>query len=261
MEMNTGKELMLLCVGALLVLAGCSVKEDRSLCPCRLNLDFTKVDTLDVSTVRVCVSESGRLLEDLSLNAGDFYPSCFLDVKRSELDLNICSGDRGLWHGPSGLQIPYGEDCPPLYLHSSVIDTQGEVVDELVLLRKNHCVMTMVLETFDCRNCQLKITGNVNGYDMRGCPSEGPFEYIPVVQDGVSRVVLPRQVDSSLMLEVDDGTDVLKRFALGEYMAAGGYDWKAADLSDVTVNVNWTVTEVTIRLEGWDWIYEYEIVL
>ena len=87
------------------------------------------------------------------------------------------------------------------------------------------------------------------------------FEYVPVVRDGVGFVVLPRQIDSSLMLEVDDGTDILKRFALGEYMTAGGYDWAAADLSDVTVNVNWTVTEAIIRLEGWDWVYEYEIVI
>ena len=259
--MNTGKEVVLLCMSALLVLAGCSVKEDRSMCPCRLNLDFTEVDTSVISAVKVNVSESGNILDDLCLNADEFYPSCFLDVKRSVLDLSICSGDRGLWQGPSGLRIPYGEDCPPLYLHSSVIDTQMEIADERVYLFKNHCVMTMVLETFDYQNCQLRITGNVNGYDQHGVPSEGPFEYVPLVEGGVSKVILPRQTDSSLMLEVDDGTDVLKRFALGEYMAAGGYDWTTPDLSNVTVNVNWTVTEITIRLQGWDWIYEYEIVI
>lgn len=259
--MNTGKEVILLCVSALLVLAGCSVKEDRSMCPCRLNLDFTEVDTLDISMVRACVSESGKLLDELSMNAEEFYPSCFIDVKRSDLDLSICSGDRGLWQGPSGLRIPYGEDCPPLYLHSSGIDTQKEQAEEKVYLSKNHCVMTMILETFDSHGCQLRVTGNVNGYDQHGIPSEGPFEYVPSVQDGVSRVILPRQIDTSLMLEVDDGTDVLRRFALGEYMVAGGYDWTALDLSDVTVNVNWTVTEVTIRLQGWDWVYEYEIVI
>jgi hypothetical protein len=259
--MNIGKEVILLGMSALLVLSGCSVKEDRSHCPCRLNLNFAEVDTLKISAVRVYVSESGKLMDDFSMNAEEFYPSCSLDVKRSVFDLNISAGDRGLWHATSGLRIPYGEDCPPLYLHSSMIDTRREVVDESVLLRKNHCVMTMVLETMDCQNCQLRVIGNVNGYDMHGKPSAGPFEYVPVVRDGVGFVVLPRQIDSSLMLEVDDGTDILKRFALGEYMTAGGYDWAAADLSDVTVNVNWTVTEAIIRLEGWDWVYEYEIVI
>ena len=55
--MNTGKEVVLLCMSALLVLAGCSVKEDRSMCPCRLNLDFTEVDTSVISAVKVNVSE------------------------------------------------------------------------------------------------------------------------------------------------------------------------------------------------------------
>ena len=63
------------------------------------------------------------------------------------------------------------------------------------------------------------------------------------------------------MLEVNDGTEVLKIFALGEYVVAGGYDWTAEELEDVEVIIDWAQTEVSIQIKGWDWVREYEIVI
>ena len=63
------------------------------------------------------------------------------------------------------------------------------------------------------------------------------------------------------MLEIDDGTEVLKRFALGEYLVGGGYDWTEDDLEDVKVVIDWSMTAVTLVVQGWDWVREYEIVI
>ena len=49
--MRTMPSKVLMSVFSLIVCAGCSVKEDRTLCPCRLVLDFSEVDTAVIRSV------------------------------------------------------------------------------------------------------------------------------------------------------------------------------------------------------------------
>jgi len=51
---------------------------------------------------------------------------------------------------------------------------------------------------------------------------------------------------------VDDGTDVLKTFALGEYVTASGYDWSAESLDDITIGLDYSLSHVTLKIEGWE---------
>ena len=72
---------------------------------------------------------------------------------------------------------------------------------------------------------------------------------------------MPRQMDNSIVLEVNDGTSVLKTFALGEYISASGYDWSAPDLGDITVGIDYTRTKLTVSVLGWDEVYEFDVVI
>ena len=118
------------------------------------------------------------------------------------------------------------------------------------------------MEGGDSYGYDLRVKGNVNGYGKDGRPREGDFSYVPSrSEDSGYEVSLPRQSDSSLLLEIDDGTEVLKTFALGEYIKSGGYDWTTPDLEDLTVHVNWAVTTVSITVSAWDWVYECEIII
>ena len=99
-------------------------------------------------------------------------------------------------------------------------------------------------------------------YSLDGLPSEGDFACVAYPgESGNLQAGLPRQVDASLVLEVDDGTSVLKTFALGEYIVNGGYDWTAEELEDVTVTLNYQMTYVKISISGWDREYFYNIIL
>ena len=79
--------------------------------------------------------------------------------------------------------------------------------------------------------------------------------------EGNLQAGLPRQVDASLLLEVDDGTSVQKTFALGEYIISSGYDWTAEELEDMTVTLDYQITYVKITVSGWDKEYFYNIIL
>ena len=242
--------------------AGCSVKESRDGCPCRMVMDFSDVDTVAVRQVRLYVDDRKECVCDMELDAGDFFPEYSASVPRSRMYVNVYEGDSGFLEHGEGIRIPYGMDCPELYMHSAVLETYGEYFEEKINLHKNYCRLTLYLDKQDSFAYDLCVKGNVDGYCMDGTPHQGDFSYVLEADASqVYEVVLPRQIDPSLVLEIDDGSDVLKRFALGEYIVAGGYDWEANDLEDLTVHVDWAMTSVSISVSGWDWVYECEIVI
>ena len=250
----------LVLLGGLAVGQACSVKEDRSPCPCVLNIGFISPEKADSRSVgfRVSSSEGFELEDTLDLDRnGHRYQ---VSVPRTRLHVRAWTGDDGN-ASDLGLLIPLGQDCPRVYMHDSDVRTEGETYDETVTLRKNHCVMTLVTEGEGRIPSDLRIRGNVAGYDETGRPVNGDFEFL-LDDGGTDReyvAVLPRQVDASLVLEVDDGKGNRKSFALGQYIISSGYDWSEPDLEDVTVTLDYALTEVRLVINGWESVYRYDI--
>ena len=108
----------------------------------------------------------------------------------------------------------------------------------------------------------ISLVGNVDGYASDGRPTLGRFCCSSVVDvDGSCTMVLPRQVDNTLMMELDDASGVLKRFAIGEYIAESGYDWATPDLEDITIDLDFAVTHLTLVIQGWEKEYMFDIVI
>lgn len=247
----------------LLIHVGCSVKEDRDSCPCLLVLDFSENDSYSEGTaqIRVISYDSEIFTDALSLSdiAGGVYQ---VSVPKIPLHVGVWSGG-GDCITSEGVLIPKGSDCPPVYMHDSDISPAGESYREKVIMRKNHCVLNIVMEGDRTFELPLALYGNVCGYDRSGKPVAGEFLY-HLEDDGPETgcmAVLPRQVDASLMLVVDDGSDSTRYFALGQYIVDSGYDWTSPDLGDITVTLDYALTEISIRIEGWDGVHRYEVVI
>ena len=254
--------LYVLLAAAPLVFPSCSVKEDRADCPCRLVMDFEGTDTAAVPEVQIFVSDEYGYSFTGSVAAHDFMPEYCLDVPRNEVYVNVYAGAEGVIQRDRGIIIPKGQECPRIYMHSEKADARCETLRSRIDMHKNHCQMSITLRKRDELEYSLRLAGQVCGYLPDGSPAPGEFSYVPEADaSGRYTAVLPRQKDSSLMLEVNDGTEVLKIFALGEYVVAGGYDWTAEELEDVEVVIDWAQTEVSIQIKGWDWVREYEIVI
>ena len=80
-------------------------------------------------------------------------------------------------------------------------------------------------------------------------------------REGETCAVLPRQTDASLTMEVDDGTGVLKRFALGQYIEESGYDWNEADLKDIVVEIDIAILKISLTIQGWDKEHTFDVVI
>ena len=245
----------------IIVAAGCSVKEDRSGCPCCLMFDFSGVDTEMSPSVHLNVmSADGFLFKDVADASVQDYR---ISVPKTRLQVNVYDGDEGLFSGTGGLEIPEGGQCPPLYLHSEQSDADREYLVCRPVLHKNFCTVVITLKyEGESLPFYMRVSGNVCGYDHAGAPLPGNFSFVPEIgPDGVCTVRVPRQADGSLRLEMVEDGNVLREFALGEFIIGSGYDWTAPDLEDVDVKIDYSKADVTFDVDGWEQEFQFEVII
>lgn len=248
--------------GCVLLVLSCSIKEERDVCPCRLMLDMVDVDTSVVRYAELVVTTSGRTLKRDTLEVNDIVNGYNVDVPRGEVGIGVYFEAGGCVDDEGHLGIEYGDECPQVYMHSSLIKAEGEMVTEHVLIKKNHCIMTIQVETEKDFPFRLEAKGHIDGYGLGGIPSVGEFLYAMYTDDsGKCQISLPRQTDASLVLEVHDDSGVLKSFALGEYVAASGYDWTEENLRDITVSLDYSLTRVQISVAGWREEFVFDVIV
>lgn len=244
-----------------LMLAGCAVKEYRESCPCRLVLDFSEVDTAVVRSADLYVTVPDGYVFTDRLRWESFGKGYSVEVPRTELLVNAVS-NAGDMYSQNGLHIPVGYDCPPLYMHHSLIDADCEQWHEVVRMHKNHCRLTVEILSDEGYRPGLTVISDVCGYDSAGRPLNGDFEVSRQPDEsGISVFVVPRQTGNGMILEITDDDDVLKRFSIGEYIAAIGYDWTEEDLRDIDIELSLAVAQIVLKIRGWDEEHLFDIVI
>ncbi len=239
----------------LVSLPGCSVLEDRDLCPTQLLLQFPP---LDAPAVVVVESSKGRSVDTLAAGSRDFRTL----VPRGPVRVSAASPPEGFEAETSRLPVPPDSDCPEVLLFSRKYDLVGESCRDSLGWRKHFCRLELRI---DCRNgvpYAFAVSGGVAGLEAEGQPVPGTFRcQVRPDASGRCRICLPRQPDASLMLEIlSDGSPVTS-FALGEFLAAAGYDWTAENLEDTAVAVDYTRTSLTLRYRGWSETFHFNVVI
>ena len=232
---------------------GCSVKEDRSGCPCRVCISLEDISERTCLRAGIVPYGSVSLVDTVLAVCSDtsmvfFVPHCRLTADIISPPVALDSHGR--------YRIDYGSPCAPVYMFSSVITASGEYQGRSGRLCKNHSVISMRL-LCDTPRCpppfSASLTGNICGYGPGGELLEGPFLCTgePSGEDDALQAVIPRQKDASLMLEVTDARGVSRRFALGQYINSAGCDWSAEDLEDYDITIDFASTAITAVNDLW----------
>lgn len=236
----------------------CSLKEDRRVCPAILYLDFA--DKYEQSTSCLQILSDGVVVWEDSLTLDGSILNYAVSVPRKSIHVRVWAGADDLIRD-EGLIIPVGSDCPEVYMHDSDVAVTGEDAREVIKLRKNHCILTVKTENAAGFPFGIHLSGDICGYTALGEPLEGEF-YSPMrISDSgdLWEIILPRQKESSLMLHVSDDSGVVKSFALGQYLLSVGYDWSSPDLADVSVTLDYALTQIKIIIDGWESVYTYDM--
>lgn len=285
---------------------GCSVKEDRDLCPCTLVLEFPREDAERLQDgVTVCMrgySDDGFYLCD-TLLAGRAASSGGPDtvsgkwsysyvVPKGDIDLAVAYSADGLAGelNSSGIwiEIDEGRPCPSIWTCCEKVSARADRVTVPVRLHKNFCRIDIQVRDVDGEEFpfKLRVRGNVNGYGLDGKPARGAFlcdaERSETESAGSGTesdgddsgtasestgsghgyaVTVPRQTDDSLTLEIVTGDGVAKSFAIGNYIAASGYDWTSADLKDICLEIDYARTVISFTIDKWTHSEQFEVVI
>lgn len=174
---------------------GCSVKEDRDLCPCALVLEFPREDAERLQDgVTVCMrgysDDAFSLCDTLpdGRAASSGGPDTISDkwsysyvVPKGDIDLAVAYSADGLAGelNSSGrwIEIDEGRPCPSIWTCCEKVYVRADRVTVPVRLHKNFCRIDIQVRDVDGAEFpfKLRVRGNVNGYGLDGKPARGAF--------------------------------------------------------------------------------------
>ena len=223
-------------MAGMLLLSSCSVKEDRSGCPCWMTVEMPDLVGQDGEKVGqdgrspVGAGDDGTIVLRLRGNSDEdevdysYQVTESVRVDAEVLEYEVPRGSVGVsviempdrvgYDGIVGydgdeIRIPVGEQMDSLYGYFRMFYTRCESVLCDVELHKEFCTVSFTLgDEGYVSPYDLEVWGNVAGvsaWDLM--PLEGDFRFAPSPEDGVYRVRVPRQLDASLelvMLEMPD---------------------------------------------------------
>lgn len=250
---------LLAAAACLLLSCSCSVKEDRSACPCCLTIDLNCIDFENILD-----GQDGALR--LVLHEGRdtaYMGTALVDPALAELSVKVGRGvlTRGAWVMPGEangghVRIAPGSECPPVWMGVSRVDCRGDEARDTIILHKRWCGVTVRMKGAGSTSWQFaSAQSDVCGYAADGEVVMGNYNYVADCRGGDFSFRIPRQVDDSLSLTVGRGSpeapSSMKVFPLGRVISGSGYDWDAADLDDVSVVLDFELSSMSVTLSGW----------
>ena len=216
--------------------SACSVKEDRSDCPCWL-------------TVRASFPN-----EKVSAWLGT--RPVFEGLVGEQVDRKVPRGDVDIVTSRGSFTVHEGEQMDELFATLTRLDTRAEEMEIAPSLNKQFARVYLEFQDADDGRVDytLEVQGNVKGADKRTLqPVGGPFRCTP--DESSSRgyeVRVPRQKDDSLMLlQYDQDGKGLDPIPLGDLIKKAGFDWSRESLGDVSILAN--IPEMSFQITILDW--------
>lgn len=248
---------------------GCTVRENRLVCPCALGIDYRPLlvaPAFDREVGRVDVALYGP---DRCWSACHPLQQCpeVEEVLVDKAGLRLVALMYGrpwqdfLAEGTRVVCAP-GQEMAALYAHSVLMDCTVEEVNCVLHPRKQFSTLTITDEADGelCRRYDMAVRGTTCGFDATDCSAiEGPYRCPVQNVDSAGRscVRIPRQLRGDLLLDFSEkGTETpLFSCPIGAYLFATGYDPTAEDLTDYTLKIDFR--EALLYLAVADWKDEY----
>lgn len=246
---------------AFLLLCSCSVKENRSVCPCDLLVKPAQA-LLSDGWVVVSVVQDGVVVKQEMLSREEFESGeCKITVSRKPSTVTVFTGitSMNLLRGRT-LDISYSKECDELFSSSDNAELHGDSFEYPVSLHKNFARLYLTVLN-PVPGSEMSINGTVAGYDlMDAAPCQGDFIWISGEKDAAQGccIRLPRQLDNSLSLKMDFEGETIRILPLGALIAASGYSFADEDLKDITMTVDMEKSYAKVGVADWN---EVEIPL
>lgn len=244
----------ILCFIAILLTYACSVKEDRSACPCELVVRSEEALKTEGS-VLVSVVQDNAVVKQGMMSREDFEAGlCRMTVPRKPSTVTVFSGIKdmnaleGRW-----LDIMFEHECDELYSCMEFAQLAGESYDCVVTTHKNFVRLFITIIGMP-PDASASVRGTVRGYDLKDhTPFHGNFSCpVPAAGQGdESCVRLPRQTDAGLMLDILQPGKPARQIPIGDMISESGYSYDDPDLLDIAITVDLSKSNVAVTVSDW----------
>lgn len=229
------------------LLSSCSVKEDRSECPCRLEIGIAAFLKYGPNPSAMIYSDDFPVIPH---REGEFF---ITDVEKGDYKICVRTGngeDSGRIH-----MTPPETEPDSLYSFRAIALCNGESKRVNALPHKQFCTVSIRVNGIEGSDIAYRIKGSYNGLDiLLGEPLYGHFEFsvFPQDENGSLRFRLSRQGEEGNLSILSIRGDDEWNLPLGKWMKDAGYDWKAEDLEDFEAVVDYSGATVTLRVRDWE---------
>lgn len=244
-----------LLTSVLVLLYGCSVKENRADCPGYLYVNIPEDERMfgEVGMIGWNGTEVFRHYHSVEADGRTWHKS----LRKGAYEfLSFFGVDEANDDGHT-LIMPVGHQCDSLYaFHCKVELEERAFVD--IEMKKQFATVHVDLDQTAPGMAYLRFVAEAdyNGFDLRDfSPVKGEFSYPFEVGDN-SRIAtfrVPRQGDDKLRLQIYTPEGIfLKEIVLGEYIRDLGYSWKSDELQDIFLFLDFQYGIMSIRVADWD---------
>jgi len=242
----------------LTIIPACSVLEERSDCPC----------ILEVNTNR---PTEGRILDVAGFESGERVlfdrfetKSCPYryerEIKRCLVSIAGVLSSREVTYSDNDrtVYIDKGKEADSLFAGVAPVDATGETATSTVCLHKQFTTIRIYDESEreDSDLYRLEVSGCYAGLDVLTlCPVTGNYFYQTDFREKSATFRIPRMDgDGSLKISfVTAATgEAFRDFPIGKLMVDAGYNCHAEDLQDVEIAVNLINFKCSVTVRNWN---------
>ena len=225
------KRSVLLVLALLAAMLSCSIKEDRTGCPCNLTIVLVEAGGPDGEDLVLGISG----LPDERLSGAVIPEMVERTVVKGIHRVTAFSGDAGMILRSGVLSVPYGSACGPLMARAESIECLSEEAEDTVRLRKQYMALTF---RADASCAGISVRSSWNGLTVNDLtPVPGAYRAMARgTAPGEFKVLLPRQGDASMVADILGGDGaVIQTLPVGSMLEKAGYDFSAANLDDAII--------------------------
>ena len=245
----------------LLFLASCTVKEDRRICPCILDVFFSDREIIADPVTLVGWSDQEEF--GVRVKTADYPERYTHKAPRTMISFGAAEGVVNCQKNGHFLIVPEGYECDSLYVYSDLVDCTGETACTTVIFHKQFATVHLGItnKDYEAGDFSFVVESHSCGIDMLTCaPVEGDFRCMPrLYEDKKYRYRIPRQSDESMKLAVTHYSGDTAIFPLGRLIDSIGYDWEAKDLQDIYITLDITRGRIGVGVAGWEGTENFEL--
>lgn len=235
----------------ILLLMSCSVREDRSACPCRLELDLAEFAACSPRASVAFWEGPNARLEDVVTDS-----SFVRSVTKDRFDASVwCNVSAGQLSG-SRLTMPQGVMPDSLRAFRTRLDCLGETCTETAVPHRQYARITLKVSMEPGTHYPYVFYAESDycGIDLRDLsPIRGGlvFPLRQTEEDTFVFDLLRHGPDTRVRIGIYDEAERASDLPLSEWMQAAGYDWEAPDLADMTIYLDYVHQKVRIIISNW----------